>query len=209
MSQNTRTKRAIRQSYGHVCAEDRNRYQKLHGDGAQNETKTLSYNVCKPVVTDETQEYTVCVPHTETREGMRTVCKVIPVTKTRTVTVDEGHWEQASARLALPKVAATAVRQQAATAAVVVTAPVCVRLAMRFWQRLRPGVGAESRAEGSELHVLSNCSRAATLLVERDGHEARDSHANGAKAELRHGTKECARLTSRAACRNNARTLAR
>lgn len=59
------------------------------------ETKTVTYNVCKPVVTEEQQEYTVCVPHTETREGTRKVCKVVPTTKTRTVKVDEGHWEQA------------------------------------------------------------------------------------------------------------------
>ena len=33
------------------------------------------------------------VPHREKREGTRTVCKVVPVTETRTVTCDQGHWE--------------------------------------------------------------------------------------------------------------------
>lgn len=66
------------------------------------ETKTVTYNVCKPVVTEMEQEYSVCVPHTETRNATRTVCKRVPVTKKRTVTVDEGHWEDAPAKECAP-----------------------------------------------------------------------------------------------------------
>ncbi len=57
-------------------------------------TKTVEYQVCKPVVKVETREYTVMVPHKEQREGVRHVCKRVPVEKTRKITVDEGHWEE-------------------------------------------------------------------------------------------------------------------
>lgn len=58
-------------------------------------TKTVSYQVCKPVFTEEEITYTQCVPHVVTKTGTRKVCKVMATQKTRTVTVDEGHWEDA------------------------------------------------------------------------------------------------------------------
>ena len=57
------------------------------------ETKTVNYTVCRPVYSEKTQQYTVKVPYTEMREATRRVCKRVPVTMTKTITVDEGHWE--------------------------------------------------------------------------------------------------------------------
>lgn len=57
-------------------------------------TKTVTHQVCKPVVKEETVEYTVAVPHKQTREGVHKVCKRVAVPMTKTVKVDEGHWEK-------------------------------------------------------------------------------------------------------------------
>ncbi|MFC1597072.1 hypothetical protein ACFL5Q_03915 [Planctomycetota bacterium] len=57
-------------------------------------TKTVECVVNVPVWRDVTQEYTVMVPHCEKRQGTRTVCKMEPVTETRTVMEDQGHWEE-------------------------------------------------------------------------------------------------------------------
>ena len=37
-------------------------------------TRTVNYTVCKPVMNQVTREYTVSVPHRETREGTRQKC---------------------------------------------------------------------------------------------------------------------------------------
>ncbi len=63
---------------------------------ASYETKTreVNYTVCKPVMTTQQQTYTVMVPHTEVQKGTRPVCKMVEVTKTRTVCEDHGSWKQ-------------------------------------------------------------------------------------------------------------------
>ncbi len=40
------------------------------------------------------KSYTVMVPYCETRQGTRQVCQMVPVTETRTVCEDQGHWEE-------------------------------------------------------------------------------------------------------------------
>ncbi len=56
-------------------------------------TKTVHYNVCRPVWEEVDQQYTVMVPKTETRKGVRTVCRPVQVQTTRKVCRDEGHFE--------------------------------------------------------------------------------------------------------------------
>lgn len=83
-------------------------------------TKTVTYTVCVPVTTEVTKDVTVrvpvvkevtkdvtvkvpvtrqeerqvqvLVPQQEVRQGVRKVCKVVPVTEKRVVTRDRGHW---------------------------------------------------------------------------------------------------------------------
>jgi hypothetical protein len=43
---------------------------------------------------DVEKEYTAMVPHREKRTATRTVCHRVPVTETRQVTRDRGHWER-------------------------------------------------------------------------------------------------------------------
>jgi len=56
-------------------------------------TKTINYTVRKPVYSQREVEYTVNVPTTEVRTGLRAICRMAPVVKTRTITEDLGHWE--------------------------------------------------------------------------------------------------------------------
>lgn len=56
-------------------------------------TRTETYTVCQPVMRQVQQRYTVNVPYTEMREGTRRVCRWVPVTETRNVVVDRGHFE--------------------------------------------------------------------------------------------------------------------
>ncbi len=56
--------------------------------------KTVQHTVCKPVYRTETRQYTVMVPYTETLQGVRQVCKLVPTTVTKTVCEDQGHWEE-------------------------------------------------------------------------------------------------------------------
>jgi hypothetical protein len=51
-------------------------------------------------VREETREYTVMVPHTETRQGTRQVCKMVPVKRKQVVCEDQGHWEQRAVKMA-------------------------------------------------------------------------------------------------------------
>ncbi|MCA9119016.1 MAG: hypothetical protein H6822_17015 [Planctomycetaceae bacterium] len=54
---------------------------------------TQSYVVCKPVYSDVEQSYTVSIPQTETRTGVRNVCRPVQVQETRTVTRNVCAWE--------------------------------------------------------------------------------------------------------------------
>jgi hypothetical protein len=56
------------------------------------ETKTGTRTVCKPIWKDVPHDVCVRVPYTEKRTAMRAVCRSVPVTRTRTVCIDEGHW---------------------------------------------------------------------------------------------------------------------
>jgi hypothetical protein len=62
------------------------------------ETKTGTRMVMKPVSKEVERKYTVSVPYCEKRIGTRTICRHVPVTHTRTICVDEGHWEVRAAR---------------------------------------------------------------------------------------------------------------
>ena len=42
----------------------------------------------------QTEEYSVCVPYTETRHATREVCKMVPTTSSYPICVDQGHWEE-------------------------------------------------------------------------------------------------------------------
>lgn len=57
-------------------------------------TKTVAYTVKKPVWTTKTVHYTVCVPEQVERQGVKRVARRVVVEKTRTVCVDQGHWEE-------------------------------------------------------------------------------------------------------------------
>jgi len=50
------------------------------------------YTVRRPVMSQVEQKYTVQVPYQEMRQGVRTVCQQVPVTMTRMVCEDRGHW---------------------------------------------------------------------------------------------------------------------
>jgi hypothetical protein len=56
-------------------------------------TKTIRWMVKQPIRTEREETYTVNVPTFEQRTGTRQVCKFVPVTKTKTITEDQGHWE--------------------------------------------------------------------------------------------------------------------
>jgi hypothetical protein len=55
-------------------------------------TATETYTVCHPVFENVNRQITVNVPYTETRQGVRTVCKPVAVQGTRTVCRDAGNW---------------------------------------------------------------------------------------------------------------------
>jgi hypothetical protein len=52
-----------------------------------------------PVWRDVQQHFTVMVPHQVARQGVRTVCKMVPETSMRTVTKDCGHWTTCTVRV--------------------------------------------------------------------------------------------------------------
>lgn len=66
----------------------------------QVQRKTVTCMVSKPVWTDQVRTYTVMVPQCETRQGTRTVCRMVPVQETRTVCEDQGRWEERPAACA-------------------------------------------------------------------------------------------------------------
>jgi hypothetical protein len=57
------------------------------------ETRTGCRTVMKPVWKEIEHKYTVNVPCCEKRTAMRTISRCVPVTHTRIVCVDQGHWE--------------------------------------------------------------------------------------------------------------------
>src|SRR6185436_11119818 len=54
---------------------------------------TVNFTVCKPVMETVQKECTVMVPHTETRQSTRAVCKMVPVVQKRTVCEDQGSYQ--------------------------------------------------------------------------------------------------------------------
>ena len=62
----------------------------------QVQQKTINYTVCRQEMREYTRQCTVMVPVQQTRTCMRQVCQMVPETMTRTVCVDQGHWETVS-----------------------------------------------------------------------------------------------------------------
>ncbi len=54
---------------------------------------TINCTVNKPVMETQTLQYTVMVPYQETRQAVRKVCRMVPVTVMKTMCEDQGHWE--------------------------------------------------------------------------------------------------------------------
>jgi hypothetical protein len=59
-------------------------------------TSTQTFNVCRMTFESVTTPVTVMVPHTEVRQGTRTVCKPVAVQVTQTVCKDLGSWQTKS-----------------------------------------------------------------------------------------------------------------
>jgi hypothetical protein len=57
-------------------------------------TREFVYTAFKPVMSSHQRDYTVMVPHTEKRQGVRHECQMVPVEMTRTVCEDHGSWQQ-------------------------------------------------------------------------------------------------------------------
>ena len=68
----------------------------------QTQTRAVNYNVCRTVMHEETRQYTVQVPVQESRTVMRQVFQMVPVSMTRTVCEDQGHWETRGCDVAAP-----------------------------------------------------------------------------------------------------------
>ena len=60
------------------------------------EVRTCMVNctVCKPVMETQRQCCTEMVPYQETRQAVRKVCRMVPVTVMKPVYEDQGHWEE-------------------------------------------------------------------------------------------------------------------
>jgi hypothetical protein len=56
-------------------------------------TRTIHCNVTRQVWEEVDRDYTVLVPHTVTKTGVRTVCRPVQIQTTRKVCRDEGHFE--------------------------------------------------------------------------------------------------------------------
>jgi hypothetical protein len=63
------------------------------------DTKKCTRTVCKPVWTEVDQDCTVMVPCVEDRTDKVCVWKCVPVTRTRQVCEDQGHWEERSVQV--------------------------------------------------------------------------------------------------------------
>jgi hypothetical protein len=57
-------------------------------------TREFVYSVFKPVLSSFNRDYTVMVPYTEKRQGVRSECRMVPVEMTCTVCEDHGAWRQ-------------------------------------------------------------------------------------------------------------------
>ena len=79
----------------------------------QIETDTVTYTVAVPVWEDKEVEYTVLVPRKDVREGVRKVRRTVPVTETRTVVKDQGHWEEQEVTVPVVRHAAFRARRMA------------------------------------------------------------------------------------------------
>jgi hypothetical protein len=55
--------------------------------------QTVAYTECHMTYEDVTRNVTVMVPHTETKQAVRTVCKPVQAQEMRTVCKDMGKWE--------------------------------------------------------------------------------------------------------------------
>ena len=109
------------------------------------EMRTGTRTVCKPVCKEIERKYPVCVPYCEKKIGTRTVLRSVPVTRTRFVTVDLGHWE-------LHPACATC-KPCKPCAPPVVTVCKTARL------------GAQTRTEGGDVHGSGAQTRERTLRV--------------------------------------------
>jgi len=56
-------------------------------------TATQNYTVCRMTYEAASRQITVMVPQTETRQGVRTICKPVAVQGTQTVCKDMGTWD--------------------------------------------------------------------------------------------------------------------
>ena len=56
--------------------------------------REVPYTAMNPVTRTRTVEYTVSVPHQETRQGTRRVCHWVNEARVRIIHCDEGHWEE-------------------------------------------------------------------------------------------------------------------
>jgi hypothetical protein len=56
--------------------------------------RTVTCNVTRQVWEEVDRTYTVLIPHTVTKTGVRTVCRPVQVETTRTICRDEGHFEE-------------------------------------------------------------------------------------------------------------------
>ena len=54
--------------------------------------KSVPYLAHRPVWKESVQTYTAMVPHQVVKQGVRTVCKTVPVVETRTICEDLGSW---------------------------------------------------------------------------------------------------------------------
>lgn len=63
------------------------------------EKKTGTRTVCKPEWKEVDEEYVVLVPHEETKTEKVWAWKCVPVTKTRKVCEDQGHWEEKKVKI--------------------------------------------------------------------------------------------------------------
>src|SRR5262245_56643162 len=59
----------------------------------QERKQTVAYTECHMTYEDVVRNVTVMVPHTETRQGVRTVCKPVQAQEMQTVCKDMGKWE--------------------------------------------------------------------------------------------------------------------
>ena len=175
--------------------------------------------MCKPVSKQVTENYTVCIPYTETRTGTRTVCKPVwkevsqnytvsvPYTenrtrnadrlstvtrhRTRTVCVDQGHWEDRPAPAAAGgcTTLAAAVRdglrrlRSGAAVVLVMCSPAAGCTTAAYTPSCAPAtcrrLGRPTGAEARDLHLQRSPAVQVPYTYQVTLVPSRDSHANG------------------------------